>query len=74
MKKHPVISAFIDKNTGEYYQVGSSYQTDDKDRADELAEKGFLEKEVKRSGKTNTKGKVSDEHLETSPPDHDSNA
>jgi hypothetical protein len=45
LKKHTVISPFIDKNTKEHYAVGSVYESDDADRISFLQEKGFLEAE-----------------------------
>ncbi|MPM69783.1 hypothetical protein SDC9_116731 [bioreactor metagenome] len=40
--KLPVIKAFIDKNTGEPYNTGATFESEDKDRVKELQEKGFL--------------------------------
>ena len=44
--QYKVINNFIDKNTGELYKRGSFFNAQ-KDRADELIEKGFLEKSTK---------------------------
>ena len=45
--KYELLKEFICKNTSDLYRIGSFYETDDINRADELISKGFL-KEQKR--------------------------
>lgn len=40
--KYLVIDRFADKNTGELFEVGSVYETNDQARADEIKEAGYL--------------------------------
>ncbi len=42
MKQYQVTRAFIDKETGEPYNAGSSFQTDNEARAKTLKEAGFI--------------------------------
>lgn len=40
--KLSVVSAFVDKNTGEPYNAGATFESTDKDRIKELQDGGFL--------------------------------
>ncbi|MEJ9151075.1 hypothetical protein [Bacillus smithii] len=63
MKQYPVLNNFIDRHTKEYYPEGSTYFTNDAERAQELFDLGFVGEEVKpkrknakqadKSGETN---------------------
>lgn len=45
--KFKVERRFRDRFSKEVYEVGSEYQTDDKDRAEFLQKEGYLGKEIK---------------------------
>lgn len=46
-----VIKRFNDRITGDRYQEGDEYKTDDPDRANDLCERGFLCREFEETGK-----------------------
>ena len=58
MKKYLVTSEFIDKYTRVYYPTGSTYETDDSKRVDELRKKGFIGEEIKQPTVEKSKGKT----------------
>ncbi|WP_163102258.1 hypothetical protein [Peribacillus alkalitolerans] len=43
--KHEVIKDFFDKNTNEFYPVGSEYEAKNAKRAKELQANGFLKED-----------------------------
>ncbi|GIP38643.1 hypothetical protein J31TS4_19230 [Paenibacillus sp. J31TS4] len=44
--KYEVKKEFIDKHSKEYFSEGSVYETENTERADELAKAGFISEEV----------------------------
>jgi hypothetical protein len=52
--KYKVLSNFIDKNTGELYKKGASYECDKK-RFEEIQSKGIFLKEEKQPKKAEVK-------------------
>ncbi|PRX39518.1 hypothetical protein CLV97_12456 [Planifilum fimeticola] len=58
MKKYRVTSEFIDKNTRVYYPTGSTYETDDAERVEELRKKGFIGGEINQQTAEKPKGKT----------------
>jgi hypothetical protein len=59
--KAKVIQAFVDKNTGEPYNEGYTFESDKADRITELQEGGYLEVLApKETPKKANKGKATD--------------
>jgi hypothetical protein len=55
MNNYTVTKSFQDKNTGELYEVGSSYEVTDNNRAAELENNGFISRQANQAGaKANT--------------------
>lgn len=49
MAKYPVLKKFRDKETRDIYEVGSTYETEDKERAKKLQSGDWIGKETKPS-------------------------
>jgi len=58
LRKYRVTSEFIDKYTRVYYPTGSTYETDDAKRVEELRKKGFIGEEIKPLAAEKPKGKT----------------
>jgi hypothetical protein len=61
MKKYKVLAAFVDKFTKKYHAVGTIYETDNEERAEELQSKGFLGEEVRKNSERHEQSQQSEE-------------
>ncbi|MBP1907081.1 hypothetical protein J2Z32_003746 [Paenibacillus turicensis] len=63
MAKYPVLKKFRDKETRNVYEVGSAYETDNKERAKKLQAGEWVGKELKPSKPKNKPDQVEEGDL-----------